>query len=243
MLKGWVINDKKVYTKEKKPLIFLHGYLADSKSFIYQTKFFSRYFEVHALDLKGFGENKNMPYPYSLTDYVNELKNYILANNITKPNIIAHSFGGRIAIKLLATDGELVNRVVLTGSAGLKPKRSFKYRVKKLCYSLLKKFVKKERLKGFYSKDYLSLSPVMQQSFIKIVNEHLDNLLPKIKNKTLIVFGEKDTETPIYMAKKLNKNIKNSKLIIIKGAGHFCFLENPNKFNLEVREFLLSKGE
>ena len=184
-----------------------------------------------------------MPYPYSLTDYVNELKNYILANNITKPNIIAHSFGGRIEIKLLATDGELVNRVVLTGSAGLKPKRSFKYRVKKLCYSLLKKFVKKERLKGFYSKDYLSLSPVMQQSFIKIVNEHLDNLLPKIKNKTLIVFGEKDTETPIYMAKKLNKNIKNSKLIIIKGAGHFCFLENPNKFNLEVREFLLSKGE
>ncbi len=184
-----------------------------------------------------------MPYPYSLSDYVEELKNYIKTNNITKPNIIAHSFGGRIAIKLLLTDGDLIDRVVLTGSAGLKPKRSIKYRIKKLGFNLLKKFVKKERLKGFYSKDYLSLSPVMQQSFIKIVNEHLNYALPKIKNKTLIIFGEKDTETPLYMAKKLNKKIKNSKLIIIKGAGHFCFIDNPNKFNLEVREFLLSKGE
>ena len=83
----------------------------------------------------------------------------------------------------------------------------------------------------------------MQKSFIKIVNEHLDYTLPKIKNQTLIVFGSEDKETPLYMAKKLHKNIKNSKLVIIKGAGHFCFIDNPNKFNLEVREFLLSKGE
>ena len=64
--------------------------------------------------------------------------------------------------------------------------------------------------------------------------------LVKIKNKTLIVFGDKDKETPLYMARALNKGIADSRLITIKDAGHFCFIDKPNKFNLEVREFLLS---
>jgi pimeloyl-ACP methyl ester carboxylesterase len=43
------------------------------------------------------------------------------------------------------------------------------------------------------------------------------------------------------MAKKLNSGIKNSKLIILDGAGHFAFVDKSLKFNLEMREFLLSK--
>jgi pimeloyl-ACP methyl ester carboxylesterase len=55
------------------------------------------------------------------------------------------------------------------------------------------------------------------------------------------VFGEDDKETPLYMAKKLAKEIRDSKLLIIQRAGHFCFVDRPHKFNTEVREFLLSK--
>ena len=80
----------------------------------------------------------------------------------------------------------------------------------------------------------------MQESFKKIVSEHLDYALDKIENQTLIIFGEKDTETPLYMAKRLNAGIKNSKLKIIKNAGHFCFIDKPFEFNDCVREFLLS---
>ena len=81
----------------------------------------------------------------------------------------------------------------------------------------------------------------MKESFIKIVNEHLDSLLGGIYNKTLIINGKNDRETPLYMAKRLNLGIKNSKLVIIENAGHFCFIDKSDKFNMEVREFLLSK--
>ena len=81
----------------------------------------------------------------------------------------------------------------------------------------------------------------MKESFIKIVNEHLDYTLSGIYNQTLIVNGEKDRETPLYMAKRLNSGIKNSKLVIIEKAGHFSFIDNPERFNMEVRDFLLSK--
>ena len=82
----------------------------------------------------------------------------------------------------------------------------------------------------------------MKQSFIKIVNEYLDDKLTLIKNQTLILHGKRDKETPLYMAKRLNKKIVNSKLIVLKDAGHFAFIDRPHKFNTEVKEFFLSKG-
>ncbi len=233
--------DSRFSTNDKKPLLFLHGYLADKNSFVYQTPFFSKYFDVHAIDFKGFGENAGMDYPYALDDYVNDVKEYISKNGLIKPHIIAHSFGGRVAVKMLADNPNLADKLVLTGSAGLKPKRSVKYRLKKLAFNLTKKFLSNEQRLKFYSADYLALSPVMRESFKKIIAENLDGKLKDIKNKTLIIYGEKDAETPLYMARRFNRGIADSKLIIIKNGGHFCFIDSPYKFNLEVREFLLSK--
>ena len=79
----------------------------------------------------------------------------------------------------------------------------------------------------------------MRQSYTKIVNTHQDGELDAIKNKTLIIFGKEDKSTPLYMAKKLNQKIKNSKLIIIEGAGHFAFIDKPQLFNVYLKEFLL----
>jgi len=182
-----------------------------------------------------------MKYPYSLDDYIKEVKERLKEQNIKKPHVIAHSFGARIAVKLASQNKNFFDKIVLTGGAGLKPKKTVKKTLKRLLFNFLKIFLPKERLKRFYSKDYNLLSPVMQQSFIKIVNEHLEGCLDKIENKTLLIYGSLDKETPLYMAKRFNKNIKNSSLFIIKGAGHFCFVEKPSLFNFTVKEFLLKK--
>lgn len=233
-------NFNRVSTNEKIDLLFLHGYLSCGKSFSYQFPFFREHFNVYAPDLKGFGDNGDMAYPYSLTDYANEVKEYIYTNGIKKPCVIAHSFGGRVAIKLLSENPDIFTKLVLTGSAGLKPKNTLKKRAKRAVFNTLKVFVDKSRLQRFYSKDYRNLSPVMKESFKLIVNEHLDDVVDKITIPTLIINGRKDRETPVYMAKKLHKKIAQSKMIIIEDAGHFCFIDKKIKFNTEVKEFLLS---
>ncbi len=195
---------------------------------------------MYAPDLKGFGDNADMPYPYSLDDYINEVKEYIYKHGLKKPSVIAHSFGARIAIKAASEDGGLFNKLVLTGAAGLKPKNTLKKTVRRTVYRVLKRFVPKEKLSRLFSADYNALSPVMKESFKKIVSEYLDDRLKDINNPTLLVFGAKDKETPLYMAKRLNKGIGKSRLLIIENAGHFCFIDKPNKFNMEVKEFLLS---
>lgn len=221
--------------------MFLHGYLSSGKSFAYQIPFFEKEFRVFAPDLKGFGENAGMEHPYSLDDYVEETLRYIKVNGLNKPHVIAHSFGARIAVKAAAENPEAFGRLVLTGAAGLKPKRKIGYYIKKGAFKTLKLFVPKEKLVRFYSEDYNKLSPVMKESFIKIVNEHTDGYLPYVKNRTLIIFGENDTETPLYMARRFNERIDGSRLVVIKDAGHFSFIDKPVRFNTEVREFLFSR--
>ena len=235
---GKVVNQ--FSTEDKKALLFLHGYLADSNSFAYQYPAFKDSFEIFALDLKGFGKNTDMTYPYSLDDYVDDVYSFIKSKGIEKPCVIAHSFGGRVAIKLLSRYPDIFSKLVLTGSAGLKPKKTIKKTLKKAVFNTLKVLVKKERLKGFYSKDYQNLSPVMKQSFIKVVNEHLDERVKDIKIPTLIINGKNDKETPPYMSKRLNRLIEGSKIIMLEDAGHFCFIDKKFKFNTEVKEFLLS---
>ena len=220
--------------------MFLHGYLSSSKSFAYQLGYFARDFIVYAPDFKGFGENLGMEKPYSLDDYVDELVGFLEKNGIEKPCVVAHSFGARVAIKACVRYPNLFDKLVITGGAGLKPRNTIKKVVKKLAFNFLKLFVPKSKLKGFYSPDYLALDPVMKESFKLVVREHLDSSLHLVNLPTLIVFGDKDKQTPLYMAKRFHKSIKGSKLLIFKGAGHFCFIDCPGKFNMEVREFLLS---
>lgn len=187
----------------------------------------------------GFGDNKKMPYPFSLNDYVNYVKDRLDKMGVKKPCVIAHSFGARIAVKLAGSDPDFFDKIVLVGAAGLKPRFSIKRCAKRLTFKILKLFVKRERLKRFYSKDYLSLSPVMRESFKKIISEDLSSSAKKVANKTLIVVGDRDKETPVYMAKRYYKLIKNSTLLVFKGAGHFAFIDMPDKFNREAKEFLL----
>ena len=78
----------------------------------------------------------------------------------------------------------------------------------------------------------------MRDSYVKIVNEYQDKEVSLIKNKCLLIFGENDTETPLYLAKRFLKRLKNSTLYIVKDSGHFCFLEKPNEVNVIIKEFL-----
>jgi len=63
--------------------------------------------------------------------------------------------------------------------------------------------------------------------------------LKKIRNQTLIIWGDHDRSYNLNQIKDLKKNIKNSKLIIFKNCAHNVHLEEPNQFNQTINDFLL----
>ena len=70
------------------------------------------------------------------------------------------------------------------------------------------------------NRDYVKAKGVMKATMTKVVNEDLTSYLPKIKNKTLLVWGKKDRLVPIEYAYQFKNKIKGSELKIIPGVGH-----------------------
>ena len=233
------------FGSSKKFVVFLHGWGADLNSFLWLKDFLIDDYSILFLDFCGFGKTPEPEKSYSVSDYVFDLKKLLNKFDIEELVFIAHSFGGRVAIKFLfyyQFDYKKVS-LCLVDSAGVLPRRTLKYRLRVSRYKKLKKkaeknFWLKEKLEKFGSNDYKVLSPVMKQTFIKVVNEDLSKFAKFLKCKTLIVWGRKDTETKPYMARKLKRLIKGSKLVFIKNSGHFCFLEKKEEFVIILDTFL-----
>ena len=81
----------------------------------------------------------------------------------------------------------------------------------------------------------------MLTTFKNVINEDLIFYLPSIENETLIIWGEKDKDTPLKDARLIQKKIKNSALIIYPKASHYSYLEYPILTNRIINIFLQNK--
>lgn len=218
-------------------MVLLHGYLSSKEAFAAQIAYFSKFYRVTAIDFLGFGGSKPLTVPFSVADYAAWTREVFTLLGIEKPHIIAHSFGCRVAVKMLAMDNALADKLILTGPAGIIRKRGLSYHVKVKTYRLVRRFAPRFAERNFGSEEYRSLSPIMRESYKKIVNEDLREDAAKIKNPVLIVEGEGDTTTPLAEAKIYLQNLQNGRLKTLRG-GHFAFAEEPFLFNLILEEFL-----
>ncbi len=218
-------------------MVLMHGYLSSKEAFAAQVEYFSKFFKVTAFDFIGFGDSAPLYAPFSVGEYALWTKELLSALGVKKPHVIAHSFGCRVAVKMAATDREAVDKMVLTGAAGVILKRSLWYKIKVKSYRIVKKIFPRFAEKRFGSAEYRSLSPMMKESYKKIVNEDLRGEASRVENPVLLVQGREDKTTPIQEAEAYLAAFPNAKLKIIEG-GHFAFVENPPLFQLITEEFL-----
>ena len=214
----------------------MHGYLSSKEAFANQIAYFSRFYRVTALDFIGFGKSPPLTESYSVGDYAQWLQGVLAALGVGKPHVIAHSFGCRVAVKLASEQPDAFDKILLTGPAGVILKRGFSYRVKVGAYRLVKRIAPKLAERKFGSKEYRTLTPLMKESYKKIVNEDLRECAKKVKNQVLLVEGRADKTTPLQEAKAYLECFRNGELRLIDG-GHFAFVDSPVAFNLIAEEF------
>ncbi len=220
-------------------LLFLHGWGCDGKIFLELSEIFSRFYRCLIIDFPPFGKSEEPKEIWGVGDYAQMVKEFLDMLHIKKFKIIAHSFGGRVALNLASCYNNNVTKMVLTGAAGLKSKFNLLNFLKISVYKTFKKFYVG---KNMGSVDYRALSNQMKKSFVKIIKHDQTEDCEKIICPTLLIYGKNDDATPVYMAKKLNKLIKNSKLIILKNSGHFCFLDSKEEFFDLAYNFLKGKN-
>jgi pimeloyl-ACP methyl ester carboxylesterase len=237
-----------------KPLLILHGWGSSGAVMRPMAQSMALDRSRHLLDFPGFGQSPSPAEAWSVDDYADLVAACI--RHIGGPvDLLAHSFGGRVALKLCARpEGkELVDKVLITGGAGMKPRRKPMYYIRKTAANLLKapialvpgthkdavhRWLRTTRVwKALGSGDYKTLDGVMRQIFVKTVTEFLEPCLPEIPHSVLLLWGAEDDATPLYQAERMRDGIADAALVTIEQAGHYAFLDQPGKFRLIADAF------
>lgn len=231
--------------KTGETLIFLHGWRSESSvwfKLLENDKF--KDFRIYLVDLPGYGKSQTAKTNFNLENYAETVLKFIEKLNLNKPSIIGHSFGGAVSIKLASLSGNSIDKLILIGASGIRNKKLKKTVLKSIAKTvspLFKpKFMQGLRINLYRmigSDDYVA-TPHLKEIYLNIIKEDLTEDLEQIKNKTLLLWGEKDKDTTLADGLLMNKNIKNSKLNIIKGSGHFSFITNSELVSDYIINFI-----
>jgi len=222
-------------------LVLLHGWGTDLSLYEGLIAHLSDTMRVIAPELPGFGETPEPAQSWDAGDYSAFVLKFLDALGVKKAVLLGHSNGGRIIIKIVGSGAPLeVQKIILIGSAGLvhektpaELRRIKRYKLgKKVLSSLPARVVFPDALEKFKNRsgsaDYRSAAPVMRETLVKLVNEDLAHLLPSIKQPTLLIWGENDDSTPLGDGKRMESLLPDGGLVTVRGAGHYCYLEQPS---------------
>ena len=210
------------------------------------------YTKVITLDMPGFGKSEMPKEEWNCDKYIDFIEEFIRKKEIKELDLIGHSNGGRIIIKMMSRPnlGFKVGKIILIGSAGIVHKKPLKVRLKVRVYKLGKKVLGNKVVRKIFpnalekfqknagSDDYKNSPPILKKSMVMLINEDMREYLPNIKVPTLLLWGENDTATPIEDAKLMEKMIPDAGLVKVAGCSHYVFLEQPVYINRIIKTFL-----
>ncbi len=234
-------------------VLLLHGWGCDSSIFSFIESGMPADASVLTIDFPGHGKSGEPSQPWGVKEYAQQLLQLMDTLKIQRVRMIAHSFGGRIAIYLASHYPERVEKMVITGGAGIrKPisesqkKRQARYKRWNSFFNALKRFKPFTRIverwqtalrRRYGSADYNRLNENMRKTFVKVISEDLLPFLNDIQAPTLLIWGSEDTETPLWMGQEMEKRIPDAGLVVFEGRSHFAFVEEWQRFLMIVKEF------
>ena len=234
-----------------KPLLILPGWGSNSGRWQKVKELLEeKGVEVLVLDLPGFGITPSPNIAWGRDDYINWVFQKIKEKNWQKFNLLGHSFGGGIAVKMAANSSERINKLILCAPAIIK-RRSIKTYLFYWVAFLGKKIFSLPGFRKFQpqaqwlvyklagTRDYYVADGMMKEVMKKIWQEEpLEGLLEKIQIKTLVLWGKRDDVLPLKDAYLIKEKIRDSELKIISKARHSPHREAPEELVENIIEFL-----
>ena len=242
----------------ERSVLLLHGWGCSAQLMQSVQRALEGNMHVVSLDFPGHGRNlcaPPPPMPWGVPEYMEMTAQLIRKLKLAPCDIVAHSFGARVAILLASTYPQLVGRMVFTGAAGIRKPPTQAQSSRQKLYKGLKGMIdladkthlfgklpdqgREALIQKFGSEDYKVLSPLMRQTFNRVIGLDLTDRLEKIQASTLLYWGAEDTATPLWMGQMMKEKIPDAGLVVEEGHGHFVYLEQNAKFLRILNSFLL----
>jgi pimeloyl-ACP methyl ester carboxylesterase len=122
--------------------------------------------------------------------------------------------------------------MVLIAGAGLPRRRSLSEKFRVLCRRYAFRAAKlvvaegprRELLRArFGSSDYQTAGP-LRPILTRVVNEDLTAVAKTVECPVLLLYGDRDRDTPPEIGERLHRALPNSKLIVLQGFDHHSIL-------------------
>ncbi len=233
------------------PVVLLHGWGGQIASFGPIPDILGSRFRVVAVDLPGFGATPLPSSPWGTLDYADFMVSFLRQSELAPCTLVGHSFGGKVSLALAARNPELVSKLILVDSAGIRPPRGPGYYARVGLVKGARRLlslpgagaIREPSLTRLYrmlgSSDYnAAVNPILRATFVRVVNEDLRHLLPSIKAPTLLIWGDRDRDTPLADGRLMERLIPDAGLVVFEGAGHFAYLDRIDQFCRVVAHFV-----
>lgn len=246
------LNINYICEGEGECVLLLHGWGSNITLFKATSELLESKYMVLAPDMPGFGLSDEPSTPWCVDDYADFVIDLLGKFNVKKVNILGHSFGGRVIIKLFERENlpfEIL-RVILVDSAGVKPKKTLGQKIRIKAFKTGKAILSMPLCKKLFpdaldtlssnsgSADYRAASPMMRQTMTRVVNEDLTPLFPRVTAPALLIWGENDTATPVSDAELMESMMPDAGKVVLKNCGHYSFLEDSYTYLRVLASFL-----
>ena len=216
-----------------KTIMFVHGYAGVLESWEHQINYFARNHRVVAPDLRGHGQS-DAPYTdYTMPEMVSDL--HAIVEDLEFPEkfmMVAHSFGGSIAVEYANAHPERLEKLVLIATAGEYPLPKAAKWATRIPGRIVRPFWK-------YRNRFDAEFHVMKRMAANNMLEWQGwSLMRNISVPTLVVTGERDNYFPREVFDDVGKMIPNAEIYDVGSAKHKVQLERHKAVNRAVERFI-----
>lgn len=242
------------------PLVMLmHGIGGNRTNWHDQLPSFAAHFHAVSWDARGYGESDDYEGVLDFGDFARDLARVLDYFRASRAHLVGLSMGGMIAMDFYGRYPERVATLTICDSlpgfnqlsadqrsefvrlrqeplmAGKEPKD--------IAAAVAATLISKSARAGSFDRLVASMSALHKQSYLKTIagtaNYQRPVELEKIDVPTHVVVGDEDRLTPPEMSRQIAARIPAARLTVIEGAGHLSNIEQPDKFNRAVLEFLI----
>jgi pimeloyl-ACP methyl ester carboxylesterase len=231
---GGTLVDEVIGGGTEREMVFLHGWGANRESLRGIAVLFENEYRIHLIDLPGFGEAPVPPSDWGTPNYTDLVHQFLLERVRGPIVLVGHSFGARVSLRLAARHLPQLRAIVLMGAPGLaaqglsrKRARAWGIRALRQTLRALVPLTGSGPLEWhtgrFGSKDYLAAGP-LRPILVRTVNEDLSECARQVDCPVLLLWGEEDTETPLWLAWRFSELMNGHATVrVLPHKDHFLY--------------------
>ena len=242
------------------PVILLHGSGGEGARWMPTIKGLASEFRVIAPDQIGWGASDKPMTIYHNGVFAEFLARFMREIGVAKASLVGQSMGAGVALQMAVSYPQLVDRMVLVNGGGFRsasdaPRAGAPdWHARQISNAGTLAESREYLEKMYYNHSLISDQQVEDNLILRLRSAYTaesvqianarglggitEEQARAIKTPTLLVWGATDKLSPTADADKLNAAIAGSRKVLIDKAGHYPFIEHPEKFNQVVREFL-----